>query len=196
MAGTTKSRKKTPPKPKKKKLRKVYPLRGEEWKLVEGTEDYYISSYGRFMKVNHLGENLRSISVDPEGYCRVNIGKKKCRLHRLVAEAFVPNPNNLPVVDHLDTNKKNCRADNLEWVTQRTNVQRASDVGLNTGGISTLALAIDPDGKGYLFKNLADCSKGLDLPERATYKVAAGKQVTTRGYKVIKLTNFEDRRKY
>lgn len=183
-------------KKKKEKLRKVYNLRNEEWKLVEGTEDYYISNRGRFKRRTHLGESLRSISVDPNGYCRVNIGHKKLRLHRLVAEAFLPNPDNLPVVDHLDTNKLNNDVSNLEWVTQQENVQRASDMGLNTHGGITYALAIDEDLNCTLYNNITDCARKLGIPEKAANKTANGKQKTVRGYRVIKVKTFEDRRKW
>ena len=51
--------------------------------------------------------------------------KKNQYVHRLVAEAFAPNPEQLPVVDHLDGDKKNNSAANLEWVTQKENLNRA-----------------------------------------------------------------------
>ena len=179
---------------RKKKIQKVYNLKNEEWKLIEGTEDYYVSNRGRFKRRTHLGENLRSISIDPEGYCRVNIGNRKYRLHRLVAEAFLPNPDNLPVVDHLDTNKQNNDVSNLEWVTQQENVRRASEMGLNTNGTLTLALAIDEDLNCTLYNNITDCARKLDIPDKAANKVANGKQKTVRGYRVIKVKTFEDRR--
>ena len=194
MATTKKRTTKAKKAPKKPKLRKVYDLKGEEWKLVSGTDDYYVSNRGRFKRITHLGENLRKASIDPEGYCRVNIGHKKLRLHRLVAEAFVPNPNNYPVVDHLDADKKNNNASNLEWVTQQENTKRAAEMGLITGGERTLALAIDESLTGYLYKNIPDLSRDLGIDSRAANKVALGKQKTAGGYRVIKLRDFEDRR--
>ena len=100
---------------------RINDLPGEQWAAVPNTDGYYISNLGRYKRVTERGDSLRKITVDKEGYCRVTAGTKKFRLHRLVAEAFVPNPNNYPVVDHLDTNKQNCRADNLEWVTPSEN---------------------------------------------------------------------------
>lgn len=181
-------------KARKPRLRKVSPLPGEEWKLVEGTEDYYISNLGRFKRVTHLGDSLRKASIDSEGYCRVNIGHKKLRLHRVVAEAFVPNPNNLPVIDHLDNNKQNCKASNLEWVTQQENTRRAAADGLIGNNDLRDVLAIDDNDNAYLFDSCAECARFIDVEPRSVHKTIAGKQPTVRGYRVQRISNFEDRR--
>lgn len=66
---------------------------------------------------------------DKDGYKRVSLvtdeGRKKFRVCRLVAQAYVPNPDNKPVVDHLDCDILNDHKDNLEWVTVSENTQRA-----------------------------------------------------------------------
>lgn len=65
------------------------------------------------------------------GYLAVDLShdgvKKRHTVHRLVALAYVPNPNNLPVVNHLDSNKLNNEADNLEWTTVQNNTQHGAD---------------------------------------------------------------------
>lgn len=85
--------------------------------------------------------NRKGIIKDPFGQ-KINIRKRKncylsCSingktlfLHRLVAEVFIPNPNNLPQVNHLDGNKHNPYYKNLEWSTQSTNVKHAYGIGL------------------------------------------------------------------
>jgi len=64
--------------------------------------------------------------IKPEGYCCVDLSisgkKKKYYRHRLVAEAFIPNPNNYPEVNHKDEDKSNNRVDNLEWITTKENL--------------------------------------------------------------------------
>ena len=64
------------------------------------------------------------------GYVRVFHNGRKVSLHRLVAEAFLPNPQGKPHVNHKDGNKKNCAAKNLEWVTQSENEKHAFKTGL------------------------------------------------------------------
>ncbi|CAM0029192.1 HNH endonuclease [Vibrio phage D529] len=68
------------------------------------------------------------------GYWHVKIqtpdGRKTAYLHRLVAEAFIPNPLNLPQVNHIDGNKDNNHYSNLEWCTQEDNNLHAKDTGL------------------------------------------------------------------
>ena len=82
-------------------------------------------------------ENMHKLmpATMPNGYQKVliyyNSGKRKqVSIHRLVANAFIPNPNNLPQVNHIDGNKKNNNIDNLEWVTGSENIKHAFNTGL------------------------------------------------------------------
>lgn len=96
----------------------------EEWKDVKGYEGIYqVSNLGRIksLKNNKIRKNVK----DKIGYERIMLSKnnkiKLHYIHRLVAEAFIPNPNNLPQVNHKDEIKSNNIANNLEWCTQEYN---------------------------------------------------------------------------
>jgi len=93
----------------------------EKWKDVKGYEGLYqVSNLGRvktFNYKNHGTEELLALT-DNDGYYTVHIcGEKRPKVHRWVAEAFIPNPNNLPEVNHKDEDGHNNCVDNLEWCT-------------------------------------------------------------------------------
>jgi hypothetical protein len=76
-------------------------------------------------------DSLKHQYKNTRGYFVVKIKNRAIRVHRLVAEAFVANPNNDPFVNHIDGNKLNNNASNLEWCTQKQNVHHALRTGLH-----------------------------------------------------------------
>lgn len=107
-------------------------LPGEVWLTHNDYPDFEVSNHGRIKsKVRNklIFTRIHEKYVD----CRINdkSGKKRSpRVHRLVAELFIPNPNEYPVVNHIDGNRNNNTADNLEWVTYKRNAQHAKELGL------------------------------------------------------------------
>lgn len=104
------------------------PLKGERWKPVKGYEkEYRISNYGRLLTLARNGlSDSKILSIGISGrYWRVGLRKNDVRnhysVHRLVAEAFVPNPDNLPQVDHINNNRMDNRSVNLRWTTAKQN---------------------------------------------------------------------------
>jgi len=100
----------------------------EEIPLFEGV--YQISSHGRLKSFKRIGGGYILSNVNIKGgYLSIVLSHREeiryTRIHRLVAEAFIPNPEGKSQVNHKDTNKQNNSADNLEWVTPKENVQDA-----------------------------------------------------------------------
>lgn len=96
----------------------------EKWKksIVDG---YLISNYGRIK--NLKTGNIIKPDKEEKGYCRLSIKvngvKKHYPIHRLVAIAFIPNPENKEQVDHIDNDKTNNNVNNLQWVSNKENCQ-------------------------------------------------------------------------
>lgn len=125
---------------------KFYPHQREELKATESmTHVAAVRGYEGLYEVDIYGNVYSAITTNsrrkgilkPEkknGYLSVNLyknGKQKhCYIHRIVAEAFIPNPHNLRYVNHIDCNKHNNAVSNLEWCTQSENVMH--QVKMNT----------------------------------------------------------------
>ena len=107
-------------------------LENEEWRNViineETYENYFISNMGRFK--NSKGIIMENYKPHHSGYIFARVNKEKYLLHRLVAFAFLENPENKPFVNHIDGNKTNNCLNNLEWCTVSENNQHAIDTGL------------------------------------------------------------------
>lgn len=106
------------------------------WKTIAGTDGEYQVSDTGLVKTTKTGRILRP-SVSRHGYERVCLFKmdreRRYRVHRLVAMAFIPNPDNLPQVNHKDGNKRNNHVSNLEWITNEDNMHHAKEHGLRAG---------------------------------------------------------------
>jgi hypothetical protein len=108
----------------------------EIWKpvLINSEASYYeISTFGR-IRSNYKGEfKIRSMGDNGHGYYSLSLShngvKYQHKPHRLVAEYFLENPNNLPEVNHKDTIKTNNHVTNLEWSTKKENAEHAGKMG-------------------------------------------------------------------
>lgn len=104
----------------------------EVWKNIKYYfGKYKVSNMGRIMDKNG---DLLSLYDHPRGYKSVSLSlcdNYRLKLvHRIVAETFIPNPENKPQINHKDGNKENNKVNNLEWVTQKENSVHASENGL------------------------------------------------------------------
>lgn len=106
----------------------------EVWRDIEGFEGIYqVSNLGRVRGLDRIveqtngkqkryKEKIKKQSITNDGYMYVSLCSKRYLVHRLVAETFLPNTDNLPEVNHIDENKTNNKVDNLEWCDRRYNL--------------------------------------------------------------------------
>lgn len=123
----------------------------EIWRPVVGFEGYYeVSNYGRIKSLNYnkTGCSVIMTPCDAKGYLRIILckcGKRKSMfVHRIVAEAFLPNPDNFPCVNHKDENPKNNAVWNLEWCTVKYNTNYGTGIKRRSTKQSKPVVAIDP----------------------------------------------------
>lgn len=176
-------------------------LLNEVWKPIKGYEGLYeVSSLGNVRSVDkHLmwGNQYCLFKGKPKkafpnsmGYLRAELYKnnqgKKYFVHRLVAETFIPNPNNLPCIDHIDRNYFNNSADNLRWCTQKENcnnplTREYANIKNRSKEVKEKRLAtkrknqsygceipvyyMDEQGKKISFKSMSEAQRQTNVPE-------------------------------
>lgn len=144
---------------------------------------YLITRYGQV--INRKTNIECKQFLDKYGYKRVNILNKQFLVHRLVAFIYIDNPKNKPQVNHIDGDKTNNNASNLEWVTNQENRNHAVKNGLHKHQEYKVY-----DLKGVfigLFKSSTEVSEKLGLDQSAVSKVANGYYKSTKGYKICKV---------
>ena len=128
----------------------------ENWRTIDGYEDYQVSNFGRVKSLKNGKEKILRPRVNGKGYLDVILCKDRKRkhmtVHRLVANAFLQNPDNLPVINHIDENKQNNFVSNLEWCTYSYNNSynnRAKKIGeqLTNGPLSKQVGQFSLDGQ-------------------------------------------------
>lgn len=179
----------------------------EIWKPIKDYEGLYeISNFGNvkilarnYTRYNYLTKRYNIIKVKEKitqgtingGYRRICLTKNKVeknkRIHKLVAEAFIPNPNNYSYVNHIDGNKQNNYIDNLEWCTLYQNNTHAYKTGLRKSTDITPILQYDLEGNFIReYKSINEASKetNLDIRHISRNINGIGKQIG--GYKFVK----------
>jgi len=179
----------------------------EIWKPIKDYEGLYeISNFGNvkilarnYTRYNYLTKRYNIIKVKEKitqgtingGYRRICLTKNKVEknkhIHKLVAEAFIPNPNNYSYVNHIDGNKQNNYIDNLEWCTLYQNNTHAYKTGLRKSTDITPILQYDLEGNFIReYKSINEASKetNLDIRHISRNINGIGKQIG--GYKFVK----------
>lgn len=161
-----------------------------------------IKKFNGLYKVSNLGKVKSLISnriltpatvayqnTKRTGYYVVNLKRKLYYIHRLVAEAFIPNPNNLPQVNHIDGNKKNNCVENLEWCTNSENIRHAYENNLITTNASTskkfkAVKQIDKYTNKTIreWESVIEAAKTLNIGKTCISACCRNKQKTAGGY--------------
>ncbi len=135
-------------------------LSNEIWRDVVGYEGLYqISNLGRVKSLLFGRERILKTRYSLEGYAVIKLTKKDkgktYHIHKLLAQAFIPNPEHKPQVNHKDGNKMNNCLDNLEWVTNSENVKHSYKMGLikSKRGSENVQSKLSDEDVSYIRKN-------------------------------------------
>lgn len=151
----------------------------ETFKQVQGFENYLVSNHGRILNLD-TGRILKPCT-NTNGYHYVVLSKegkaKNFLVHRLVAQAFIPNIENKPQVNHIDENKKNNHLSNLEWATVKENANHGTRNERLSKAISKKVLVLDIDyNQVGEFESLTKACTTLKVDRSDASRVARGKK--------------------
>lgn len=148
--------------------------------------DYLVSRCGKVFSPR--GKQLSTWVENNTGYTLVRIRRNKkplcLRLHVIVGESWIPNPDNLPFVKHTNDDKTNNHADNLSWGRNRDNVQEGYDNGCYRFKTRSYAVSATNKSTGemYEFKSLRQLSEVLGLHRKNVAAILAGNKKNTYNY--------------
>lgn len=161
----------------------------ENWKPIKGYEGLYeVSNTGQIRSLDRnngkrKGKMLKR-TIGSNGYLRITLCKNSIpvtkEVHRFVAETFLPNPDNLPCVNHKDENKMNNNVNNLEWCTREYNSSYGTKTEreLITKGIKPF-VCIET---GTTYTNQHQCARELGIDQSSISKVLKCEYTHTSGY--------------
>lgn len=147
----------------------------EIWKPIAGFEGLYeVSNFGEVASLRFArGSNRRLLkqSTNTWGYSQVTLSKDKVKtnrtIHRLVAEAFIENPDNLPQINHIDENKGNNRSDNLEWCDSKKNINHGERNARVASTLKKPVIATLEDGTEEYYNSVQEAADALGTSHTA-----------------------------
>lgn len=163
----------------------------EIWKPIKNYEKLYeISNYGNIKSLIYKKEKILKPYMTSTGYYKIDLRKNNIRkirpIHKLVAETFIDNPNNLSEVNHKDGDKTNNKVWNLEWVTRSDNIKHSYRTGLHIHipdckPVNQIDVITGKIIKTY--KSINDAAKQLNLRHESISACAKGITNCYGGYK-------------
>lgn len=167
----------------------------EQWKQLDAFPEYLISSAGRVysLKSSKLLTPIVRCGTKYVNLCTEGIVESK-QIHVLVATAFIANPNNLPVVNHIDSDRMNAIVTNLEWVSERDNVYHSMKQGFFPNK-PVLSTDINNNKKAYLSAAQAEKITGINRSSIANVCKGRNKKAGARHWQYItkeEYANYED----
>lgn len=157
----------------------------EVWRPVKGYESLYeVSNLGRVRSLYWKEPRLMTITLDKDGYATVSLRNREngrhCfhgKVHRMVAEAFIPNPQGYREINHKDEEKANNLVDNLEWCDCKYNINYGTRTQkvmakLRNGPRSKAVIATLPDGTEEWYPSIREASRQLVSPKDHGARIA------------------------
>ena len=170
-----------------------------EWREIKGTNGLYevssdgiVRTTGKYAKIGggsyrYVKPKILTISKYPNGYSYVNIcvnnEKHSFLIHRLVAQAFIPNPDNLPQVNHKDEDITNNNVENLEWCTPKYNANYGDAIQKSKSKRSKPVVRIDEFGNEEKYESIREAERRTGISNSNISAVCLGIRRTTGGYK-------------
>ena len=171
----------------------------EIWKPIPGYEGYYeVSDQGRVRSLERVISDTRGrkyvlpgrilrLRIDRKGRVKYILTKDRkrdnCSAHRLVAITFIPNPDNLPEVNHKDENPKNNRVENLEWCTSEYNRLYGTHIERISQKNWVSVIGTDKDGNEYRFASMKEAAEKTGARQENISHCCRGVHHTAGGYR-------------
>ena len=174
----------------------------EQWADIDGFNGKYkISTLGRVLSTNYARKGIPvmlKVRTNNAGYCVVPLRKdgsqnsKNYLVHRLVAQAFVPNPDNMPIVNHLDENPMHNFAFNLEWTSRMENFHYGTADERKHRSMLRAVYQCDKDGNIInRFESVYKAGETLGIKPQNITATLTGRQKTCGGFKFFYVTKYD-----